>query len=246
MRLEQRDKQFIAETLPSIEGWLLDDSALLTSALMRWQQEAGITGGVFEIGVFAGKYLSLLYHLTQQTADRVLGVDTFQWYPREKVDENFKRVFGNPDRLALVTGDSTQMQPAEIVKKLGRKPSFISVDGAHTASAVLNDLKISQEILAEGGIVAIDDIFNPRAIGVSEGAYRYFLSREGEGLAPFAYCANKLYAAHRADVARFNEVVWQFTRSNPGIKVADEFNRLLVNGRSWVEQELLGSPVVIL
>ena len=55
MQLDPRDAQFIAETLPTIEGWLPDDAAILTSALIRWQQEIGVGGGVFEIGVFAGK-----------------------------------------------------------------------------------------------------------------------------------------------------------------------------------------------
>jgi hypothetical protein len=215
--------------------------------LLRWQDDAGITGGVFEIGVFAGKYLSLLYQLSTDARRPVLGLDTFQWYPREKVIENFDRIFGQPDRLLLLTGDSTQIQPAEIQDKLGGKPCFISVDGAHTATAVLNDLNLSQQILADGGIVAIDDLLNPRAIGVSEGAYRYFLSREkAADLAPFAYCANKLFAAHRRDVARFHEAAWQFTRSNPTLKVVSDFNQLLAKGRDWVEQQLLGCPVLIL
>jgi hypothetical protein len=246
MQLDPRDAQFIAETLPTIEGWLPDDAAILTSALIRWQQEIGVSGGVFEIGVFAGKYLSLLYHLTRQTDHRVLGVDTFQWCPREKVEGNFNRVFVQPDRLVLWAEDSTRIAPVQVVERLGCKPRFISVDGAHTAVAVLSDLMICEQILADGGIVAIDDVMNPHAFGVGEGAYRYFLNRDSQGLVPFAFGANKLYAAHHRDVKRCHEAAWEFTRSNPGLKVTDDFNKLLEKGRDWVQQDLFGFPVVIL
>ncbi len=246
MRLTSDDVTFIAEKLPAVQGWLLDDSAYLTSALVRWQVVAGAVGGIFEIGVFAGKYLSLLYHLTDQTGERVLGLDTFQWSPRERVDENFARLFGTPGRLVLTTGDSARFRPSDVVGELGGKPRFISVDGAHTAAAVLGDLTLAEQVLADGGIVAIDDVLNPRAFGVGEGAYRYFLARDGRGLAPFAYCANKLYAAHRRDVDRCRAAVWQFTRDNAGLGVADKFNRLLGQGRDWVEQALFGCPVLVL
>lgn len=245
MQLDPRDAQFIAETLPTVEGWLPDDAAILTSTLIRWQQEIGVSGGVFEIGVYAGKYLSLLYHLTQQTDDRVLGLDTFQWYARDRVDQTFKRVFAQPDRLVLWTEDSTRITPAQVVEKLGGKPRFISVDGAHTAAAVLNDLMISEQILADVGIVAIDDVMNPHAMGVGEGACRYFLNRDSQGLVPFAFGANKLYTAHYRDVKRCHEAAWEFTRSNPGLKVTDDFNKLLEKGRDWVQQDLFGFPVVI-
>ena len=46
------DRQFIATELPRIEGWLIDDAAHITCALARAQEQAGIAGGIFEIGVF--------------------------------------------------------------------------------------------------------------------------------------------------------------------------------------------------
>ena len=39
-----------------------------------------------------------------------------------------------------------------------------SIDLAHTAAAVQSDLNLSEQLLGEGGIVAIDDILNSRAI----------------------------------------------------------------------------------
>ncbi len=246
MQLRQDDQEFILRKLPSVQGWLLDDSAYFSSALVRWQNQREIPGGIFEIGVYAGKYLSLLYHLTQETSVRVLGVDTFQWCPLENTQRNFQSLFERCERLILHQADSTTLTFAEINGALSGKPRFISVDGAHTAKAVYSDLVLSQQLLAEGGIVAIDDVLNPRAIGVGEGAYRYFIDTAGKGLAPFAYCANKLYAASHDQVEIFSKLAWQFVAENPTLQVASEFNQLMAKGRDWVEQELFGFPVVIL
>ena len=103
MQLDPRDTAFIAEKLPTVEGWLLDDAAYLTSALLRLQTQQGVSGSIFEIGVFAGKYLSLLYHLSADTRDRVLGLDTFEWYPKAKVETTFTNLFGNTGRI-LISG----------------------------------------------------------------------------------------------------------------------------------------------
>jgi SAM-dependent methyltransferase len=245
MQIDPRDKTFITGQLPSVEGWLIDDAAYLTSTLMRLQTKTGVTGSIFEIGVFAGKYLSLLYHLSADKRDRVLGLDTFEWYPKAKVETKFATLFGKPARLTLQTGDSTKATPGDLLSILGSPARFISVDGAHTSAAVLHDLNLAERLLAPGGIVAIDDFLNPRAIGVSEGAYRYFLTREGRGLIPFAFCANKLFAAAPADAARFSKQTFQFADKNPTLSMSAEFKRLLSQGRHWVELELLGHPVLV-
>ncbi|HEX4053986.1 MAG TPA: class I SAM-dependent methyltransferase [Tepidisphaeraceae bacterium] len=245
MQLDPRDRKFISQTLPSIEGWLKDASAYLTCALMRHQSTLGITGSILEIGVFAGKYLSLLYHLSADTRDSIVGLDTFEFYPRPKVEKNFSAAFREKDRLILVTSDSTLATPQDLLISLRTNPRFISVDGAHTAQAVQSDLALSEKLLAPGGIVAIDDFLNPRAIGVGEGAYRYFISRGSAGLVPFAFCANKLYAARKADGDEFKRALWNFAAQNSDLAMSREFSRLAAQGKHWVEQELLESTVLI-
>jgi hypothetical protein len=245
MRVDPRDHDFIATRLPTVQGWLHDESAYLTSTLLRAQSQGGVTGSIFEIGVFAGKYLSLLYHVSSDANDRVLGLDTFEWYAKKKVEANFNEIFGGVNRLTLVTLDSTQASAGDLHAALGTPPRFISVDGAHTAPAVLHDLELSESLLTPGGIVAIDDFLNPRAIGVGEGAYRYFLKFGENGLVPFAYCANKLFAARNDDAARWRAKCWTFAESNPSLSMSVEFDKLSKQGRNWVEQDLLGQSVLI-
>ena len=245
MQVEAGDEEFIRTKLGNVEGWLMDEGAYLTSALLRAQGELGIDGCIFEIGVFAGKYLSLLYHLSSVNRETVIGMDTFEWYPSEWVERNLRALFGDLDRLKLITKDSTKVILKEFQASLPNAPRFISVDGAHTSPAVLHDLELSEALLAPGGIVAIDDFLNCRAIGVSEGAYRYLLKRSVTKMVPFIFCANKLFVCRIEDVAYWRSQGWKFAESNPTLPMCIEFDKLLKKGRSWVEQELLGQPVLI-
>src|SRR5438094_4910775 len=65
------------DALNNIEGWLSDGARILTQYLFGFQRDNGWIFGVLELGVFKGKYLSLL---AQQVADSnvcVVGVDAF-------------------------------------------------------------------------------------------------------------------------------------------------------------------------
>jgi hypothetical protein len=138
------------------------------------------------------------------------------------------------------------MNPQAFLDLLGSRPSFISVDGSHECDSVVSDLRCAQSLLADGGVVAIDDVLNPRAMGACEGTFRYFLDRSNVTLAPFAYCGNKLFAAKQSDVKEFHHAVWGFAESNPELAISREFTRLLASGRDWVEQKLFGHPVIVL
>jgi len=69
--------------------------------------------------------------------------------------------------------------------------------------------------LCEGGIMALDDIFNPGVPGVVEGIAEFFLRRK-PALAPFAYGFNKLFVTTPGFHARYlheavtflDEVTW--------------------------------------
>ena len=74
-----------------------------------------------------------------------------------------------------------------------RNAKFISIDGGHTADVVFHDLHLSTAILKNGGIIAMDDIFNHSLPGVTQGLFEFILKGNGETLAPFAHCYNKLF-----------------------------------------------------
>jgi len=244
--LMQRDLSFVQDRLGRIEGWLLDGAALMTLALLRAQEQAGISGFAFEIGVFRGKYLSVLYQGTLDAGDRVVGVDTFEWSTQEETLANFTAAFGEHDRLTLFKQSSRTLGTETILEAGGgRKPRFVSVDGDHTADAVHADLILCSTLLGERGIIAIDDFLNPHAIGVSEGAYRFLLGAEGASFKPFAYCQNKLFVCRSEDHAFYLEQAWAFCDEHADLPALAGFHGMLKNGRHWVEQTLLSAKCLI-
>lgn len=240
MLLDETDIQFIRTQFGEFEGWCHDDSAYLSTSLLNDQAAQGWSSGVVEIGVYLGKYLSVLYRKARLQGLVTVGIDTFEWEPMEKVVAKYNQIFGGTDDLRLVRCSSRDLTPAEIIEHLrGRKASFISVDGDHAAEGVEADLKLAQQLLTQQGIVVIDDFLNQRAIGVSEGSYRYFLGGDPD-LVPFLWCANKLYTCRRACYDHYKDVVLTFTNEFPELPFVQEFKRLAENGRQWVEQPLLG------
>jgi hypothetical protein len=246
MAIDQRDIDFVKTKLSEVEGWCMDDAALLTLALMEAQTKLGYDSSILEIGVYKGKYLSVLYNRAQRTAQPVVGIDTFQWSPSEHVTSTFARLFGFVENLRLETFDSSRLAPAQVIEMLGgRRASFISVDGDHAASAVRGDLILSRQVLSEGGIIAMDDFLNPKAVGVSEGFYRFFLQSGDQSLRPFAYCANKLFLAESPYDEKYRQVIELLLEEMPDLPMVQEFNRQLHQGRAFVEQDLLGSKLLI-
>jgi hypothetical protein len=246
MMIDASDRDFVANIFPQVEGWCHEESAFLTCCLLNCQAAQGLASSLLEIGVYKGKYLSSLYHKARQMGQPVVGIDTFQWSNSDEVVATFARLFGSADGLRLIKASSRDFTPASLLEALGgRKASFISVDGDHTAMAVRSDLFLVQEVLSEGGVIVIDDFMNSRAIGVSEGAYRYLLASEDAPIRPFANCLNKLFVADRKYHDTYRAAIAAMLEEAPDLPQAQEFVRMQKMGQGYVEQELLGSKVLL-
>ena len=85
-----------------------------------------------------------------------------EFYP----DSSFIRVIARP---------SGELTPSD----LGSGFTFIHIDGGHSPEEVYHDLKLCYEVSAEGGLIALDDYFNPEHPGVCEGAVEFSLRHPG-------------------------------------------------------------------
>lgn len=211
---------FIATRVETIPGWLHPEAALFTAHLARAQHAMQVAGPTLEIGVYKGKYLSVLYKVSHPH-ETVLGVDLFIGASNSEevvalVRSNIAAACGEASRLKIVVSDSMQLTSDRMVAEAGGELfRFISIDGGHTAEVVLHDLETAYPALREGGIMALDDIFNPGVPGVVEGIAEFFLRRK-PALAPFAYCYNKLFVTTPEFHARYlrealtflDEVTW--------------------------------------
>jgi SAM-dependent methyltransferase len=216
----RRFQEFLASKVAPIPGWLHDEAALLTAHLARAQRASGLSGPTLEIGVFKGKYLSVLYKLSEPT-EIVVGVDLFigalNTHPVvNEVRANISNACGDAARLRLMVADSLEITADALREKGGSSQfRFISIDGGHTREVVRNDIALAHSLLQPGGIIALDDAFNHTTPGVIEGTAEFFL-RSAPALAPFAHCYNKLFLTTPSHHRRYldetrrlvDEVAW--------------------------------------
>lgn len=205
---------FLASSVDPIPGWMNSESALLTAHMAKAQREQGLSGPTLEIGIYKGKYLSVLYELSEP-GEIVVGVDLFvgaedKQAAADVVRANIATACGGRDRLKIVVADSLELTSERLAEAAGvSRFRFISIDGGHTKELVIRDLETAYPLLQSGGIIALDDAFNLGTPGVIEGITEFFFRREPR-LAPFANCYNKLFVTTPDFHARYLSEAWAF------------------------------------
>jgi hypothetical protein len=197
---------FLRERVEATPGWLEHEAALFTGFLHGVQREMQMKGDVLEIGVYRGKYLSVLYALSERD-EALVGVDLFvgddQAEAARQARMYVEQACGDASRFQLFIGDSMQLDAPRLAAKCGRdRFRFISIDAGHTRELVVRDLRTATPLMQEGAIMALDDAFNYGTPGVIEGIAQFFL-REDPPLAPFAYCYNKLFVTTPGHHSRY-------------------------------------------
>jgi hypothetical protein len=215
MRISTDIIDYIDNKLDEISGWLAHEAAYFTAYLLSYQKEINMAGNILEIGVFHGKYLSLLY-LFSGKKETVYGIDAFlngthkralsnrvfdniarfcgKETPTNRVFDNIVRFCGNNDHLKIIVKNSLNITPEVLRKKVTSDVRFISIDGGHTSDTVYHDLCLAKSVVKDGGIIALDDAFNHTPPGVNEGMHNFMLSENKDGhLTAFAHCYNKAF-----------------------------------------------------
>ena len=124
--------------------------------------------------------------------------------------------------MRVVCENSMRLTAANIVEVCGAEPGIFSIDGGHPAEVTRNDLRLAHDTVRDGGIVILDDYFNPAWPGVSEGTC-LFMAAENQRLEPVAVTGNKVILAHgsRAAIAYRQELASRY----PHAKVTEVFGR---------------------
>jgi|GEM_PF-556688 hypothetical protein len=187
----------------SVQGWLLDGAATAVVLLSDFQQQLGIEGGMCEIGVHHGLFFIALC-LLRSTKEKAVAIDVFEDQDLnidssgcgdfEIMIENLKKHIGCLDKIEILKSDSTKVKPADILEKMNaQKVRIFSVDGCHTKEHTLKDLKLAHSVLSPGGIIVLDDFYNPWWPGVDEAAHHLFHSCPDLNLKVIGYGDNKLF-----------------------------------------------------
>jgi hypothetical protein len=243
MSFLEPDAEFIGRVTRGLEGWLTDDDAEVTADLLRLQEATERDAPLLEIGVYCGKYLSLLMASGARTGSRVLGIDTFQFKDLTTVKAGLVSIV--PDLmpgLSLHAVSSRELTPESLLDMLGSPARFISVDGSHDYADVVHDLRLVEATLAPGGLVAVDDFLNPLTLGVNRAVNAFMESQPG--LVGVACGVNKLFLARPAHAGRYRERLERHLLETPKHR-GDVFRSRLATWRGLVEQDFFSAPVLL-
>jgi hypothetical protein len=205
-----------------IPGWFSPDACLIFMAYHQLLAAEGVLGDVLEIGVHHG--LSAIgVAALRGDGRRFVAVDLFEELQSHNVSgsglgnragfiRNMGRFYDDLSFLTTVTADSAALRPED----LGSEFSFCHIDGGHSAAETRADLELSAAICMPGGLVAVDDYFNPAFPGVCEAAVTFNVERPGT-LRPIAIGFNKALFQREPSPFDLNE---RFARTFPYVRSA--------------------------
>jgi Methyltransferase domain len=185
------------EAFHRIEGWFSYDAALMFMAYNQLLASRGIAANVLEIGVHHGLSTIAMATLRAPGA-KLYVVDLFEKLQSENssrsgggnrvvFERNMREFFGNTDFIVPITSASASLGRSNFPGDF----SFCHVDGGHSRAETFHDLDLAVSLLVSGGLVALDDYFNPEFPGVCEGAVEFLMRRAGV-LAPVGLAYNKV------------------------------------------------------
>jgi hypothetical protein len=198
------------ENLHRIGGWLHQTTALAIIEALWLQERHGIAGNLAEIGVFQGKsFLALA--AGARASETILAIDVFDdaGAASERPDYDVA-AYGHGNQAKFMANLTEFFPRAKVVTIVrsstdlrGREREFgltglrfLSIDGGHTRQLTVNDLRIADACLADGGVCCLDDVFNVHWTGVISGLFEFLQS--GPGLVPVAMFPNKLFLTRSA------------------------------------------------
>ena len=191
------DLRLYASAFGRIHGAFTMDAALLFFAYASVNDAP--RGSVVEIGVHHGLSAIAIAALRARKAP-MIAIDTFgatgdatasggMSTDMRTFTLNMSRSYRDVGWLRVIQADSRTLSASDLA--LEPPASFFHIDGGHSPEETHHDLSLAAGVSIAGGIVAVDDYFNPSFPGVSEGTVRYLLEHPG-ALVPIAIGANKV------------------------------------------------------
>jgi len=209
---QKRLEYFNSNVYSRVEGWLGDRMWQIINVIGTILDTNGVHGNIAEFGVHHGLFLFLLNILRNEN-EVCFAIDVFDEQSLNvdcsgrgslSVFLSHVETLMASERYSfrVVQRDTMSFSTAEVVDLFGKNGvKFFSVDAGHTIQNACNDLALVQEVLAPGGIVALDDYMSVHWPGVTEGFYR-FMSFQNRRLKPFLYFQNKLFLTTASEHGR--------------------------------------------
>jgi hypothetical protein len=175
------------------EGWCYRESAAIWDALLSLQEKRRVLGHMLEIGVWKGKTAALIVDHARPGRELCFLVDKF--LDEVAVRQTLTQVRPElGDDVKLIGADSRAIPGSPLMSEGYRQFRWIHVDGEHSGGAVLNDLAVANQLLADAGVVCVDDFFSWMYPQITDAVLR-FVREHPEQLTLFLCGFNKAYLA---------------------------------------------------
>jgi len=237
--------RYIKSGIKKVHGWLEQADIDYILEIVNYQNQSNIYGSVGEIGVHHGKLFILLNLLTRED-EHSFAIDLFD-EQKENIDRsglgdlsifksNLDNYATNNQNIEILSMNSLNLDKNFYRETSSKKFKLFSIDGGHHYKAVINDLKIAEEVIVDGGVVLLDDLLNPLWIEVVSAYSSYKL--KGGKLVAFAITKDKLYLTNSKKHAEgyqealinvFNSKFNFLVKELFGDKVLTYYPRLLKN-----------------
>jgi hypothetical protein len=179
----------------NVDGFFDGESAALWDALLALQAEQYVFGDMLEIGVYKGRSALLsAMHLREDEASLLIDGTPFM----DEARLHLTPLLGN--RAKYIERMSQDVRLSDLYELSAKRCRWIHIDGEHTGSAVARDLSLCEPLLHDGGLLILDDFFNPMYPQLTEAAFS-FLSTNSFKLKLVMVAWNKAYICRPAAAA---------------------------------------------
>ncbi|MDW9763532.1 hypothetical protein GOB02_29010 [Sinorhizobium meliloti] len=179
----QRLEQYRDGDFRIIEGYGTRDVLnVLLPTIMMYHEANRLVGDVGEIGVHHGRIFLALDALRSK-GERAIAADVFEWQEmnvdssgngnRAVFESHIEKVSHDVDGIDIYQGDSLDLKFRRYLSERDYQFRIFSVDGGHTVQHAMNDIRVIEDHLIEGGVILLDDFMNPGFPGVTEAVYKY-------------------------------------------------------------------------
>jgi len=203
------------KVVDTIDGWF--DWELICP-LLKIVNNNQKEGNILEIGIHHGKSFIPMTTLLRNN-EIAVAVDVFedQQFNYDdsgkgcslKLIENIKKVYKNDEifnKIKIIKKDSTKMNSNNYLYYTnGSKYRIISIDGCHTRSATLIDLRNAIKILSNDGIIILDDYENTFWPGVKFGIDTFM--EENNSYRLVYLHANKFIICHKDNYIKYINIL---------------------------------------
>lgn len=216
------DAYYIAGGHATVQGWLTPRSLSAVAGLHGLQRRLGVHGHVCEIGVHHGRFFIAL-SLLRKLGERSVAIDVFDLQElntdssgkedRDALDRNVATWLAPDPDVVVMRADSLNVRAEDVVREAGGRIRLFSVDGSRTRGRALNDMRIAEGAVVEGGLVIVDDFLNPARPGVTEAVICYLTeTKRAAALAPIGYGDNKFYFTTKGHLRSYRDFLLGWPR----------------------------------